>query len=356
MVDSTDTKVIERALQFIQGKSIINSINLEDGLKRFEEIVPIIKRYGAAVVVGTIDEKGMAVTREDKLRIAKRSYELLVNEYGLKPSDIIFDPLVFPVGTGDEEYIGSAIETIEGIRLIKETFPDCLTTLGISNVSFGLPTAGREVLNAVFLYHATQAGLDYAIVNTEKLERYATIPDEERKLAEQLLFHTNDENLAQFTNFYRGKKKEEKKETTNLSLEDRLANYVVEGTKQGLIEDLQLVLEKYHNPLDIINGPLMKGMEVVGKLFNDNQLIVAEVLQSAEVMKASVAFLEPYMEKSDSASKGKVVLATVKGDVHDIGKNLVDIILSNNGYNVIDLGIKVTSQEIIETVRKENQI
>lgn len=353
MVDSTDTKVIERALQFIQGKSIINSINLEDGLKRFEEIVPIIKRYGAAVVVGTIDEKGMAVTREDKLRIAKRSYELLVNEYGLKPSDIIFDPLVFPVGTGDEEYIGSAIETIEGIRLIKETFPDCLTTLGISNVSFGLPTAGREVLNAVFLYHATQAGLDYAIVNTEKLERYATIPDEERKLAEQLLFHTNDENLAQFTNFYRGKKKEEKKETTNLSLEDRLANYVVEGTKQGLIEDLQLVLEKYHNPLDIINGPLMKGMEVVGKLFNDNQLIVAEVLQSAEVMKASVAFLEPYMEKSDSASKGKVVLATVKGDVHDIGKNLVDIILSNNGYNVIDLGIKVTSQEIIETVRKE---
>ena len=341
VIDSTDVLVIEKALQFTQGKSIINSINLEDGLDRFNEVVPLIKKFGAAVVVGTIDEKGMAVTKEDKLAVAKRSYDILVHEYGLKPSDLIFDPLVFPVGTGDEQYIGSAIETIEGIRLIKENLPECLTMLGVSNVSFGLPPQGREVLNAVFLYHTTLAGLDYAIVNTEKLERYASISEEERKLAEKLLFNTTDETLAEFTNFYRGKKKEDKTEKINLPLEDRLANYVVEGTKQGLIEDLQIALEKYNAPLDIINGPLMKGMEIVGKLFNENQLIVAEVLQSAEVMKASVAFLEPYMEKKDSAGKGKVILATVKGDVHDIGKNLVDIILSNNGYNVIDLGIKV---------------
>lgn len=353
VIDSTDWKVMARALQFIQGKSIINSINLEDGLKRFTEVVPLMKQYGAAIVVGTIDEQGMALTKERKLEVAKRSYNILVNDYGISPSDIIFDPLVFPVGTGDEQYIGSAKETIEGIRLIKEMFPDCLTILGISNVSFGLPTAGREVLNAVFLYHCTQAGLDYAIVNTEKLERYASIPEEERVLAEKLLFETNNENLALFTSFYRNKKKEEKKPDVHLTLEERLAQYVVEGTKQGLIEDLTLALKSYENPLDIINGPLMHGMDIVGKLFNDNQLIVAEVLQSAEVMKASVAFLEPYMEKQETNGKGKVLLATVKGDVHDIGKNLVEIILSNNGYRVIDLGIKVTPQTLIEAVRKE---
>lgn len=353
VIDSTDWQVTKRALEYIQGKSIINSINLEDGMKRFHEIIPLMKQFGAAVVVGTIDESGMALTREQKLAVAKRSYDILVNEYGISPTDIIFDPLVFPVGTGDEQYIGSAKETVEGIRLIKETFPDCLTILGISNVSFGLPAAGREVLNAVFLYHCTQAGLDYAIVNTEKLERYASIPEEERILAEKLLFETNDITLAEFTNFYRDKKKEEKQPDVHLSLEERLAQYVVEGTKQGLIDDLKLALEKYKNPLDIINGPLMQGMDTVGKLFNDNQLIVAEVLQSAEVMKASVAFLEPYMEKQETNGKGKVLLATVKGDVHDIGKNLVDIILSNNGFRVIDLGIKVAPQTLIEAVKKE---
>ncbi len=354
VIDSTDPVVIERALQYTQGKSIINSINLEDGLKRFEEIIPLMKKYGAAVVVGTIDEKGMALTRERKLEIAERSYDILVNQHGIPPEDIIFDPLVFPVGTGDEQYIGSAKETVEGIRLIKEKFPECLTILGISNVSFGLPQAGREVLNAVFLYHCTKAGLDYAIVNTEKIERYASISEHERTLAEKLLFETNDENLAKFTAFYRDKKKEEKKPNVRLPLEERLARYVIEGTKQGLIDDLKLALKKYKNPLDIINGPLMKGMDVVGKLFNENQLIVAEVLQSAEVMKASVAFLEPYMEKQETDGKGKIILATVKGDVHDIGKNLVEIILSNNGYRVVDLGIKVAPQTLIEAVRKEN--
>lgn len=354
VIDSTDEKVIEKALSYSQGKAIINSINLEDGEERFKAITPLIHKYGAAVVVGTIDETGMGVTAEKKLEIAERSYKLLVEKYGIQPQDIIFDPLVFPVGTGDEQYIGSAKATVEGIRLIKEKFPEVQTILGVSNVSFGLPPVGREILNSVFLYHCTQAGLDYAIVNTEKLERFASISKEEVAMAEKLLFETTDESLAVFTDFYRDKKKETKSNIPDMTLEERLAYYVVEGTKEGLIPDLNAALEKFSAPLDIINGPLMDGMKEVGRLFNENQLIVAEVLQSAEVMKAAVAYLEPYMEKNESsASKGKIVLATVKGDVHDIGKNLVDIILSNNGYEVIDLGIKVAPAELVETIKRE---
>lgn len=356
VIDSTDEAVIEKALTYSQGKAIINSINLEDGEERFEAIAPLIHRYGAAVVVGTIDEEGMGVSAERKLEIAKRSYELLVNKYHIPPQDLIFDPLVFPVGTGDEQYIGSAKATVDGIRLIKEALPEVQTILGISNVSFGLPPVGREILNSVFLYHCTQAGLDYAIVNTEKLERFASISKDEVSMAEKLLFETTDESLAVFTDFYRDKKKESKSVLPDMTLEERLAYYILEGTKEGLLPDLDLALETYPAPLDIINGPLMNGMKEVGRLFNDNQLIVAEVLQSAEVMKASVAYLEPHMEKdaAQSSSKGKIILATVKGDVHDIGKNLVDIILSNNGYEVIDLGIKVTPAELIENIRREN--
>lgn len=354
MIDSTDVTVIEAALKYSQGKAIINSINLEDGEERFAEVVPLIKQYGAAVVVGTIDETGMAITAERKLAIAKRSYFLLVEKYGINGQDIIFDPLVFPVGTGDEQYIGSAKETVEGIRLIKEQLPACQTILGVSNVSFGLPPVGREILNAVYLYHCTKAGLDYAIVNTEKLERFASINEKEVTLAESLLFETTAETLAKFTAVYRGKKKEAKQKSEHLTLEERLAYYIVEGTKDGLITDLEKALEVYETPLDIINGPLMDGMAEVGRLFNDNQLIVAEVLQSAEVMKASVSFLEPHMDTNDTGhSKGKIILATVKGDVHDIGKNLVDIILSNNGFEVVDLGIKVTPAELITAVEKE---
>ncbi|MGA4719977.1 methionine synthase [Fictibacillus nanhaiensis] len=354
VIDSTDEDVIELALKYSQGKAIINSINLEDGEERFEKVIPLLHKYGAAVVVGTIDETGMGVSAERKLEIAKRSYDLLVDKYNVSPSDIIFDPLVFPVGTGDEQYIGSANATVEGIRLIKKHFPICLTILGVSNVSFGLPPVGREVLNAVYLYHCTQAGLDYAIVNTEKLERFASIAAEEIEMAENLLFRTTEKALSIFTDFYRGKKKETKSKLPDMTLEERLRYYILEGTKEGLIPDLEIALKQYATPLTIINGPLMDGMKEVGRLFNDNQLIVAEVLQSAEVMKASVAFLEPFMETNDeSASKGKVLLATVKGDVHDIGKNLVDIILSNNGFKVVDLGIKVTSQELIEAIRKE---
>ncbi|MEA0566165.1 methionine synthase [Lysinibacillus irui] len=354
VIDSTDEKVIEEALKFSQGKAIINSINLEDGEERFDAVLPLVKKYGASLVVGTIDEKGMAVDRHRKLEIAERSYQLLTEKWGIAPEDIIFDPLMFPVGTGDEQYIGSALETIEGIRLIKEKMPQTLTVLGVSNISFGLPPVGREVLNAVYLYHCTIAGLDYAIVNTEKLERYASIPEEEIKLANDLLFNTNDETLAVFTDFYRDKKKEKTEADIPKTVEGRLAYYILEGTKEGLIEDLDAAREIFETPLDIINGPLMEGMAEVGRLFNDNQLIVAEVLQSAGVMKAAVAHLEQFMEKNEeSAGKGKMVLATVKGDVHDIGKNLVDIILSNNGYKVVDLGIKVTPAQLIEAIRKE---
>ena len=348
MIDSTDAVVIERALRVCQGKAIVNSINLEDGEDRFEKVVPLLRTYGGAVVVGCIDEdkqQGMAVTRARKLAVAERSHALLTEKYGVPARDLIFDALVFPVGTGDVNYIGSAVETIEGIRAIKARFPECKTILGISNVSFGLPPAGREVLNAVFLYHCTKAGLDYAIVNTERLERYPSIPEEERRLAEDLIYWRGEDPVAAFAAHFRGRKKEAKTGAT-LPLDERLARYIVEGSKDGLLDDLALKL-KEAGALEIINGPLMKGMEEVGRLFNDNQLIVAEVLQSAEAMKAAVAYLEPFMEKDESATRATLVLATVKGDVHDIGKNLVEIVLKNNGYRIINLGIKVPPEDLI---------
>jgi len=352
VIDSTYDHIVELGLKYSQGKAIINSINLEDGESKFEAIVPLIHKYGASVVCILIDERGQAVSREAKMEVAERAYNLLVHKYGMAEEDIIFDPNMFPVGSGDPQYIGSAVETIEGIRMIKEKYPKVMTILGLSNISFGLPDAGREVLNSVYLYHCTKAGLDYAIVNTEKLERYASISEAERQLAEDLIFNTNDDTLAAFVAFFREKKVDKKEKISTLTLEERLGSYVVEGTKEGLLPDLTLALEKY-SPLDIINGPLMRGMEEVGRLFNNNELIVAEVLQSAEVMKASVAFLEPYMEKNESSVKGKIILATVKGDVHDIGKNLVEIILSNNGYKIINLGIKVPPEQLIEAYRKE---
>jgi len=356
MIDSTDPKIMELALQRLQGKCVINSINLEDGEERFAQVAPLLHRFGGAVVVGCIDEDlqhGMAVTRQRKLEVARRSYDLLTGKYRLRPEDLIFDPLVFPVGSGDENYIGSAVETIEGVRLISGVFPQCSTILGISNVSFGLPASGREVLNAVFLYHCVKAGLTYAIVNTEKLERYASIPDDERKLAEDLIFWRGADPVAAFAAAFRDKQPAAHGPKAELPLEERLSLYIIEGVKEGLVADLDFALARGDRPLDIINGPLMAGMAEVGRLFNENQLIVAEVLQSAEVMKAAVAHLEPHLEKHETSFKGKMLLATVKGDVHDIGKNLVEIILSNNGFQVINLGIKVGSETLIEAARKE---
>jgi 5-methyltetrahydrofolate--homocysteine methyltransferase len=356
MLDSTDAAVLEIGLEWSQGKSIINSINLEDGEERFKSVVPLAQRYGAALVVGTIDEDpvhGMGVTRERKLEIARRSYTLLTEKYGVPPEDLIFDPLVFPCGTGDEKYVGSAAETIEGIRAIKAALPECKTILGISNVSFGLPESGREVLNSVFLYHCVKAGLDLAIVNSEKQMRYPSIPEEERRLSEDLLFNRGSDPVAAFAAYFKtkGSLPKEKVARAGTPLE-RLPRYIIEGSKEGLLDDLEAVRQAGRAPLEIINGPLMEGMREVGRLFNDNELIVAEVLQSAEAMKAAVGHLQKFMEKTTDSLKGKIVLATVKGDVHDIGKNLVEIILSNNGYEVINLGIKVPSEKLIESYRQ----
>jgi 5-methyltetrahydrofolate--homocysteine methyltransferase len=370
MVDTTDPKAVELSLTYSQGKAIVNSINLEDGEEKFEIMCPILREYGAAVVVGTIDEdpvQAQAFTRERKLAIAQRSVELLTGKYGMQPEDIIIDPLVFPCATGDENYIGGAVETIESLRLIKENIPYVKSVLGVSNISFGLPAAAREVVNSVFLYYCTKAGLDLAIVNTEKLERFAAIPPEERQLAENLLFNApvsgepedwreqtkeqraalNRHHIEAITAHFRTATKKEKVTVKHLPLDERLANYIIQGTKDGLVDDLNLKLAEGAAPLDIINGPLMAGMTEVGRLFNNNELIVAEVLQSAEAMKAGVTHLEQFMEKTESSNKGKLLLATVKGDVHDIGKNLVEIILSNNGYQVINLGIKVPPEELI---------
>ncbi len=354
VIDSTDVAVIEEALKRTQGKSIINSINLEDGEARFAAVAPLARRYGAAVIVGCIDDdkdQAQAITRERKLEIARRSYQLLTEKYGVRGEDIIFDPLTFPAGTGDANYIGSAVETIEGIRLIKEAFPLAKTTLGISNVSFGLPQAGREVLNAVMLYHCVQAGLDSAIVNTGGLVRFAALPEEERTLCDDLLYWRGADPIGAFAAHFRGRTSTTSASDENrmdgLSLDERIALRIVEGVREGMATDLDVAMEE-RAPLEIINGPLMSGMDEVGRLFAANELIVAEVLESAEVMKAAVAHLEPHMEAAESRSRGSILLATVKGDVHDIGKNLVDIILSNNGYRVINRGIKVPPGELIE--------
>jgi 5-methyltetrahydrofolate--homocysteine methyltransferase len=353
MLDSTDHHIFEQALKLIQGKAILNSINLENGEERFERVCPTARKYGCAVVVGTIDEdpkQGMGVTVERKLEIAERSYKLLTEKYGIAAEDIIFDPLVFPCGTGDVNYIGSAEQTIRGVTAIKQRFPKVKTILGISNVSFGLPTAGREVLNSVFLYHCVKAGLDLAIVNSQRLERYPSIPEEQRKLCEDLIFWRGSDPIAAFSAYFKDKQSIKKVVKANRTVEERLADNIIQGTKEGLIDNLKEALERY-DPLGVINGPLMVGMNEVGRLFNNNELIVAEVLQSAEAMKAAVAFLEPLMPKGDTSGKGKVILATVKGDVHDIGKNLVEIILGNNGFEIVNLGIKVTSDKIIEAIK-----
>jgi 5-methyltetrahydrofolate--homocysteine methyltransferase len=391
MIDTTDPRAVEQALTYCQGKAIINSVNLEDGEEKFEKICPIAKAYGAALVVGTIDEdpvQAQAFTRERKLAVAERSVDLLTSKYGIPAEDIVIDPLVFPCATGDEHYIAGAVETAEAIRLIKERIPGVKTILGVSNISFGLPPAAREVVNSVFLYYCTKAGLDLAIVNAEKLERFASIPAEDRELAENLLFNRppksvatdhpdaalfagapedwreqsreqkiaiNQLHIAAIAEHFRGrsaKQKERKSHNEHLSLDERLAAYIVEGSKDGLIDDLERKRAEGASALEIINGPLMAGMDEVGRLFNNNELIVAEVLQSAEAMKTAVGHLEQYMEKTETSMRGKVILATVKGDVHDIGKNLVEIIFHNNGYEVVNLGIKVPPEQLIEAYRQ----
>ncbi len=362
MIDSTEAPVIEEALQLFAGKCIVNSINLEDGEERIDKVVPMCKKYGASVVALTIDEKGMAKTAEEKFTIAKRIHNLVVHKYGMKEEDLIFDTLTFTLGSGDEEFRKAGIETIEAIRLIKKEFPKVKTILGVSNISFGLSPHVRHVLNSVFLHYAIEAGLDQAIVNAQKIIPLFKIDERGRQLCYELVFDKRQWNgeqctydpLTELMAYYADKKTETKEIKQRAgTIEEILKNRIIDGDKQGIQQDLDEALKKY-SALEIINTILLDGMKVVGDLFGRGEMQLPFVLQSAEVMKAAVAYLEQFMEKSESTSKGSMVLATVKGDVHDIGKNLVDIILTNNGYKVYNLGIKQPVENIIHVYQEHN--
>jgi len=357
MFDSTEWQKMEAGLQHAGGKSILNSTNYEDGVPRFLKVIDLAKKYGASVVIGTIDEEGMARTAEGKFKIAKRAYEQATQEAGLPASDIFFDSLALPISTGIEEDRRNALETIEGIKRIKRELPGAYTLLGVSNVSFGLNPASRVVLNSVFLHDAVEAGLDAAIVNASKIEPLNRIGEKETQVARELIYDQrrfeNDvcvyDPLTEFTKLFEGvKSKAAKKASKGDTVEERLKNHIIDGEKIGLEGELKLALQT-HPALDIVNNILLDGMKVVGDLFGSGQMQLPFVLQSAEAMKAAVRFLEPFMEKKGGATaKGTMVLATVKGDVHDIGKNLVDIILTNNGYKVHNLGIKQSIEAILQ--------
>ncbi|MGI8566471.1 MAG: vitamin B12 dependent-methionine synthase activation domain-containing protein, partial [Pyrinomonadaceae bacterium] len=338
------------------GKCILNSTNFEDGEPRFEKVFWLAQEYGAAVVVGTIDEEGMARSAEGKLRIVTRAYEYATEKLGFPAEDIFFDPLALPISTGIEEDRRNAAETIAAIRRIKTELPGCFTILGVSNVSFGLNPASRVVLNSVFLHEAVEAGLDAAIVNASKIVPLNRIAEREQEVARQLIYDERKfegdvctyDPLGEFTKLFEGvSTRAAKKNDINLPIEERLKLHIIDGEKIGLENQLKVALERY-SALDIINDILLGGMKTVGNLFGSGQMQLPFVLQSAEVMKTAVKFLEPFMEKKGGATaKGTMVLATVKGDVHDIGKNLVDIILTNNGYRVVNLGIKQPVENII---------
>jgi 5-methyltetrahydrofolate--homocysteine methyltransferase len=357
MFDSTEWQKMEAGLQHAGGKSILNSTNYEDGEPRFFKVLDLAKRYGAGVVIGTIDEQGMARTAEGKFNIAKRAYEQAI-QAGLPADDIFFDALALPISTGIEEDRRNALETIEAIRRIKTELPGAFSILGVSNVSFGLSPASRIVLNSVFLHEAVAAGLDSAIVNASKIEPLNRIEERQLKVALDLIYDRREfagdvctyDPLVEFTKLFEGvSTKSKKKESRGETVEEKLKFHIIDGEKIGLEDNLKLALEKY-SALDIINNILLDGMKVVGDLFGSGQMQLPFVLQSAEAMKTAVKFLEPFMEKKGGATaKGTMVLATVKGDVHDIGKNLVDIILTNNGYKVINLGIKQTIDAILNS-------
>ncbi len=363
MFDSTEWQKMEAGLQHAGGKCILNSTNYEDGEPRFAKVIDLAKRYGASVVIGTIDEQGMARTADGKVDIAKRAFKQATGELGLPASDIFFDALVLPISTGIEEDRRNALETIAGIRRIKQELPGCFTVLGVSNISFGLNPASRVVLNSVFLHDAVEAGLDAAIVNASKIEPLNRIGERALQVARELIYDQRKfagdvctyDPLTEFTKLFEGvKAKSAKKASKGETVEERLKNHIIDGEKIGLEAELNTALEKY-SALDIINNILLEGMKVVGDLFGSGQMQLPFVLQSAEAMKAAVKFLEPFMEKKGGATtKGTMVLATVKGDVHDIGKNLVDIILTNNGYKVINLGIKQPIENILHA-HEENR-
>jgi 5-methyltetrahydrofolate--homocysteine methyltransferase len=360
MIDSTEAGVIATALETIPGRAIINSINMENGRERIDRVVPLAKKHGAALVALTIDPEGMAKTRQRKLEVAKKIYDIVVGEYGLKPEDLIYDDLTFTLATGDAEWIDSAVETIEGIRLIKRELPGVYTSLGVSNVSFGLAPDARAVLNSVFLHHCVEAGLDMAIVNPAHVQPYAEIPADERALADDLVFNRRPDALQRFIEHFdassatRADREMEKEDpTAGMSVDQRVHWMVVHRKKEGIEVALDAA-GVHENPVRVLNEVLLPAMKEVGDKFGAGELILPFVLQSAEVMKKAVKHLEQFLERAEGYTKGRVVLATVYGDVHDIGKSLVNTILSNNGYTVYDLGKQVPVNTIIEKALEVN--
>ncbi|MGB0109837.1 MAG: vitamin B12 dependent-methionine synthase activation domain-containing protein, partial [Terriglobales bacterium] len=366
LIDSTEADVVEEALKRIPGKAIINSINLEDGEKRTSKVLPMAKRYGAAVIALTIDEEGMALTADKKVAIAHRIFDLATKKYGIRPVDLLFDALTLPISTGQEEYRTAGIETLKAVKRIREELPEVKTVLGVSNISFGLDAYPRRVLNSVFLHEAVENGLDVAIVNYTKIYPLYKIPAEEVELARKLIYQdrSNGDPLQVYMQHFAGMKGKAQAQSTAhvaaLSIEDKLKYAIINGeksvgegqSKRSLEELLEEALVEY-KPLDLINTVLLDGMKTVGDLFGARKMQLPSVLDSAGVMKAAVAYLEPKMEKKTGAQqKGTIVLATVKGDVHDIGKNLVDIILSNNGFKVVNLGIKQPGDTIIHSAQE----
>ncbi|MDP9206837.1 MAG: dihydropteroate synthase, partial [Gemmatimonadota bacterium] len=354
VIDSTEANVIEAALEHIPGRGIVNSINMENGRKRIDSVVPLVKKHGAAVIALTIDEIGMAKTRERKLEVAKKIYDIVVGEYGLAPEDLIYDALTFTLATGDAEWIDSGKETVEGIRLIKRELPGVSTILGVSNVSFGLTPEARGVLNSVFLHHCVQAGLDAAIVNPAHIRPYAEISSGERELADDLVFNKRPDALQRFIEYFSsvgggGAAAQVEKEdpTAGMAPEQRIHWMILHRKKEGIEEQLDAAGVR-ENPVRVLNEVLLPAMKEVGDKFGAGELILPFVLQSAEVMKKAVKHLELFLEKAEGYTKGKVVLATVYGDVHDIGKSLVNTILSNNGYTVFDLGKQVPVNTILD--------
>jgi 5-methyltetrahydrofolate--homocysteine methyltransferase len=365
LVDSTEADVVEEALKRIPGKAIINSINLEDGEKRTSKVLPMAKRYGAAVIALTIDEDGMALTAEKKAAIAKRIYDLATTKYGVRPVDIIFDALTLPISTGQEEYRSAGMETLNAIKRIKQELPDVKTILGVSNISFGLDAYPRRVLNSVFMHEAVDYGLDMAIVNYTKIYPLYKIPHEEVELARKLIYQDRSDGdpLQKYMQHFAATKGKIQGSTTvhveTLSVDDKLKFAIINGEKavgdgahKKTLEELLEDALKEYTPLELINTVLLDGMRTVGELFGARKMQLPSVLDSAGVMKQAVAYLEPKMEKrTGSQQKGTIVLATVKGDVHDIGKNLVDIILTNNGFKVVNLGIKQPGDTIIKSAQ-----
>ncbi|MDM5271147.1 methionine synthase [Sulfurovum sp. zt1-1] len=355
MLDATKVPTMEEGLKCIGGKPIINSVNLEDGEEKLDAICQLAKKYGAALVCLTIDEKGMAKTTEDKLRIAERLYDLCVNRHGINPSDLIFDMLTFTVGSGDLEYRDAAIQTLEAIRELHKRHPEVGSTLGLSNISFGLSANARVFLNSVFLHHCIQAGMTSVIINVKHIVPLAKMSEEDREVCEELLFRPDDQSLFKFIEHFSDKSvdagtNDEAYEA--MSSEEKIAHLLMEGDKERMLPLVEEVRHDIH-PDTIVNEILIDAMKVVGELFGSGQMQLPFVLQSAETMKTTVDYLNPYLTKQEKETDTTLVIGTVKGDVHDVGKNLVDIILSNNGFKVINVGIKTELQEYLDVMKEQ---